>query len=172
LLSYASQRLRKDLVDVTHDHRCFGSCYDCLRQYSNRFVHHQLDWRLGLDLLDLLSGSDISVAMSSPHWSHVLNDRMIQQFGAFGLKDLKPEKVGDFHIFKFTVRGCSYGLVPLHPLTNMEFYRIPQLREELTEEADAEVIFCCPYDLERQPLTQIQRIRESIERRSPVESQA
>jgi hypothetical protein len=30
---------------------CDSSCYQCLRTYSNRFLHGLLDWRLGLDLL-------------------------------------------------------------------------------------------------------------------------
>lgn len=35
-------------------HRCDSSCYDCLRDYRNQSAHSLLDWRLGLDLLDVL----------------------------------------------------------------------------------------------------------------------
>jgi DEAD/DEAH box helicase domain-containing protein len=169
LLSYASEHIRMDLTAEKH-RSCFGSCYDCLKQYSNRFIHHELDWRLGLDLLDLLAGANPSLAMTAPHWSYVLDVRIGQQFDAFGLKGLKPGKVGDYHILKLEAKGKTYGLVPLHPLTNMEFYMVSQLREELSEQCGADVIFVCPYDLERRPLTQIQRIREIIERRSSIET--
>jgi DEAD/DEAH box helicase domain-containing protein len=39
------------------DHeRCASSCPDCLRSYSNRRIHTQLDWRLALDYSDLVTG--------------------------------------------------------------------------------------------------------------------
>ncbi|RKS77495.1 helicase-like protein [Motilibacter peucedani] len=37
------------------DPACDSSCYQCLRDYSNRPWHALLDWRLACDLLDLLS---------------------------------------------------------------------------------------------------------------------
>lgn len=36
-----------------HAARCDSSCPDCLRSYDNRMLHSQLDWRLGLDLIDV-----------------------------------------------------------------------------------------------------------------------
>jgi DEAD/DEAH box helicase domain-containing protein len=35
---------------------CDRSCPDCVRTYSNRFIHHLLDWRLALDVSELLLG--------------------------------------------------------------------------------------------------------------------
>ncbi len=35
---------------------CDSSCYQCLRDYSNRSWHPLLDWRLAVDLLDILFG--------------------------------------------------------------------------------------------------------------------
>lgn len=37
---------------------CDSSCYQCLRDYSNRSWHPLLDWRLSRDMLDLLMGRD------------------------------------------------------------------------------------------------------------------
>jgi hypothetical protein len=37
---------------------CDSSCYQCLRDYSNRSWHSLLDWRLSRDMLDLLMGRD------------------------------------------------------------------------------------------------------------------
>ncbi len=34
---------------------CTSSCIDCLRSYDNRNLHGSLDWRLALDMLDLLA---------------------------------------------------------------------------------------------------------------------
>jgi DEAD/DEAH box helicase domain-containing protein len=35
---------------------CDASCPDCLRSYDNRRLHPFLDWRLGLDMVDLAAG--------------------------------------------------------------------------------------------------------------------
>ena len=39
-----------------HHAACASSCLDCLRSYDNRRLHGALDWRLALDMLDLLAG--------------------------------------------------------------------------------------------------------------------
>jgi DEAD/DEAH box helicase domain-containing protein len=42
-----------------HSSSCTASCQDCLRSYDNRHSHHLLDWRLALDMVELLSGQSI-----------------------------------------------------------------------------------------------------------------
>ncbi|MCZ4499986.1 MAG: rhlE 2 [Marmoricola sp.] len=41
---------------------CNSSCLDCLRSYDNSRVHGSLDWRLALDMLDLLAGEDLPLS--------------------------------------------------------------------------------------------------------------
>ncbi len=164
LLSYANSRIRGDLIGEKHRKGCFGSCYDCLRHYSNRFIHAQLDWRLGVDLLDLLQGKEPEFGMNGVHWNEVLDGRLRQRFEEFGMKKLESEQMGEHIVLKFTANSQHYGMVPLHPLTDYDFYRIKQLQEELSEQTSRNIVFCCPYDLERQPVTVIQRIREAVER--------
>lgn len=41
---------------------CDGSCYDCLRDYSNSAYHPLLDWFLAGEALNLLVGRDLSLA--------------------------------------------------------------------------------------------------------------
>jgi DEAD/DEAH box helicase domain-containing protein len=55
-----------------HANRCDGSCYDCLRDYSNTDLHAVLDWRLALDLCELAAdvGADISVGNS--RWAELV----------------------------------------------------------------------------------------------------
>ncbi len=43
-----------------HAHRCDSSCPDCLRSYDNRLLHSQLDWRLGLDLVEVAANGVLS----------------------------------------------------------------------------------------------------------------
>ena len=40
---------------------CDSSCPDCLRSYDNARIHGQLNWRLGLDCLDIVNGR-------TPNW--------------------------------------------------------------------------------------------------------
>lgn len=55
------QRLR----DEPHGVACTSSCPGCLRNYENRFNHWALDWRLGLDVVDLALGRPLDPA----HWA-------------------------------------------------------------------------------------------------------
>ena len=43
-----------DFADQDHRHRCDQSCYRCLSRFGNQAYHGLLDWRLGLDFLQLL----------------------------------------------------------------------------------------------------------------------
>jgi hypothetical protein len=80
------------------------------------------------------------------------------------MKKLESEQLGTHALLKFTANNQPYGMVPLHPLTDYDYYQVAQLREELSEQSSRHIVFCCPYDLERQPVTVIQRIREVVER--------
>lgn len=44
-----------------HASACSSSCPGCLRNYENRFHHWALDWRLGLDIVDLALGGSLKV---------------------------------------------------------------------------------------------------------------
>jgi DEAD/DEAH box helicase domain-containing protein len=61
---------RKTLTDdwTADDHAsCTSSCLDCLRSYDNRQLHGSLDWRLSLDMLDLLAGETLDL----DRWTHL-----------------------------------------------------------------------------------------------------
>jgi DEAD/DEAH box helicase domain-containing protein len=49
----------KPFWDIGNHSRCASSCPDCLRTYSNRRIHTQLDWRLALDYADLVLGRNL-----------------------------------------------------------------------------------------------------------------
>ena len=42
-----------------HGDECSASCQDCLRSYDNRMSHHLLDWRLAIDVAELMAGRKI-----------------------------------------------------------------------------------------------------------------
>ncbi|MGV9994887.1 helicase-related protein [Streptomyces sp. NPDC003374] len=45
-------------ADGAHGRDCRGSCYQCLRDYTNMAYHSLLDWRLAGELLAILQGTD------------------------------------------------------------------------------------------------------------------
>ncbi|MGE0818215.1 MAG: DEAD/DEAH box helicase [Candidatus Nanopelagicales bacterium] len=58
-------RLRRHIETLRkpeHAEACSGSCYSCLRDYSNMTYHALLDWRLAVDLLDAVEGSRPDIA--------------------------------------------------------------------------------------------------------------
>ncbi|MFI0905654.1 DEAD/DEAH box helicase [Streptomyces sioyaensis] len=45
----------------SHGDECRGSCYECLRDYTNMAYHPLLDWRLAADLLKIMRGDRLDV---------------------------------------------------------------------------------------------------------------
>jgi ATP-dependent helicase YprA (DUF1998 family) len=48
---------------------CDSACYDCLKDYRNMNFHSLLDWRLAVDLFDVLRGQDLDI---TSRWDKVL----------------------------------------------------------------------------------------------------
>jgi DEAD/DEAH box helicase domain-containing protein len=40
---------------------CDRSCQVCLRNYNNRFIHSELDWRLALDIAEIVLGEELNL---------------------------------------------------------------------------------------------------------------
>lgn len=58
-----------DYENDGHAARCDGSCYDCLRDYSNADLHAVLDWRLVLDLSELAVNAAADLSAGNPRWA-------------------------------------------------------------------------------------------------------
>lgn len=48
-----SEAYTKTLLAAEHSEQCFTGCYECLHRYGNQSYHGLLDWRLGLDVLQM-----------------------------------------------------------------------------------------------------------------------
>ena len=63
-------RTLDDVLDRWHVHQhvssCDLSCPDCLRSYDNSRRHSLLDWRLAVDMLELVVGRPLTVTRSLP----------------------------------------------------------------------------------------------------------
>lgn len=67
-----------------HAESCDGSCYDCLRDYSNSDPHAVLDWRLALDLSDMAANPKAFPTLEGRRWAN-----LVQRAGAT-LRDVSP----------------------------------------------------------------------------------
>jgi DEAD/DEAH box helicase domain-containing protein len=120
---YASEKNR--LYDIIYDHyetlkakwenkahaNCDTSCQVCLRNYGNRMQHGYLDWRLALDLCELILGKPLNEA----RWmakAELAVDNFISLVSQFGLSVPIKDKVGDI----FTIVSGANALIVTHPL--------------------------------------------------------
>jgi len=55
ILSQSHGSPLNEMLDPDHIEECVTGCYRCLHRYGNQAYHGLLDWRLGLDVLQLLT---------------------------------------------------------------------------------------------------------------------
>jgi Lhr-like helicase len=85
---------------------CDSACYDCLKDYRNMAFHGVLDWRLALDVIDILRGRPFDPLR---RWSGLSNSALSHFADGFGFSE---REVG-------TLRGAvldSTCVVATHPL--------------------------------------------------------
>jgi hypothetical protein len=58
---------------IEHGNECDSSCYDCLRDYGNAGEHALLDWRLGLDLLQIAATPNAGAPTLDGYWEVIVN---------------------------------------------------------------------------------------------------
>jgi DEAD/DEAH box helicase domain-containing protein len=96
----------------SENHRdCDRACPDCLRNYGNRFIHSQLDWRLALDLAEITIGEP----MDESRWlsrSGLLGERFVENCAR---NDLVVDCV-DADQLKAVVKDGKQAFVLSHPL--------------------------------------------------------
>lgn len=63
-------------LDAKHAGDCDRSCPDCLRSYANRFTHGLLDWRLALDIADVVLGR----ALDTSRWLGGDDEKLANSF--------------------------------------------------------------------------------------------
>ena len=160
LLEYAVKRLEGLYTKDAHSSRCFTSCYECLRNYSNRFFHNDLDWHLGVDLIQLLLNKEVLINLSAPHWDNLIKKRLVNRLRELGLKDLTLTKFNGFHLLED--KNEKIGIVPLHPLASRRNIEIERLKNEIREKTGFKIALICPFDLERQPLREWQEIKNQL----------
>ena len=94
-----------------HAASCSGSCYVCLRDYSNMAFHSLLDWRLAADLITALSGE-------APELDPEVANRILAGWAqTYGAELLDRGQYGQIRV---TREGETVVLIPRHPLEAYE----------------------------------------------------
>ena len=130
-------------------HDCDTSCYDCLKDYSNMAFHPLLDWRLGLDMLDILTGARLDVAPWRTR-EEAIADAVCDSFVGAKRLVLSPE------VAAFTINRTA--VIVRHPLESDEPHlptRLVQAKlaaEDLGYDSDfGTICFMDSFDLYRRP---------------------
>lgn len=83
LLGQVRSQLTKTYEGPEHAGVCSTSCPRCLRSYDNRQLHWALDWRLALDMIDLISGEGLRLNRWMDR-AALLGDAFVRAFLPFG----------------------------------------------------------------------------------------
>jgi DEAD/DEAH box helicase domain-containing protein len=90
---------------------CDRSCPDCLRNYGNRFIHSQLDWRLALDIAEIALG----IELDTSRWLDGLQGSVERFTGLASMTGLsvQAEECGSLYAI---VSSSQKALILGHPL--------------------------------------------------------
>lgn len=129
------------------EHDCDSSCPDCLRDFTNLIFHPILDWRLGRDLLDILSGGEIDFG----RWQ--VSEELAARSFATAFDGDAVTLDGDVHAVDLDGRM----LIVHHPLevvaANDLTLRLEAARvdAELRVPDESSILFASSFDLDRRP---------------------
>lgn len=126
----------------SHAENCDRSCPDCLRSYANRFSHGLLDWRLALDLAEIVLG----LPLGKGRWIDGAEGRIASAFAGYCSKSGLKVDV-EAHAGLTVISRNSRALVLCHPLWHSALGLVQPVQLDAQDSfraargADAEVRF-------------------------------
>ena len=108
--------LYNHLVMTDHGKGCLSSCYDCIRDYSNQDIHNLLDWRLGLDLINLANDFHYIIDFRAEYWNQFVFEttkRILTKQGFKNIQENRGTLIGE------TLYGERFILV--HPFWSEKY---------------------------------------------------
>jgi hypothetical protein len=122
VMDYILNDLGRTYRADTHE-GCDSSCYSCLRDYGNAGVHGLLDWRLGMELAEILSGSPRS-ALSARYLARVVETLSLAHGRRFSI-----EQGANGMALREGTRAIPFGspFEPGHVVSPQEVLRRPEL---------------------------------------------
>ena len=144
----------------SHASQCHSACYDCMLDYSNMSFHGLLDWRLGLDLVDVALDPRAVPSLSHARW-HAIGSASVAALRRL----LPPSEVWDETKFG-ELRGLrrrddSKAILFTHPLWRTDSVKCETLANAW---AEAEVDGVAPtlanvFEVIRRPSVVLRQLR-------------
>jgi DEAD/DEAH box helicase domain-containing protein len=135
-----------------HRSACTASCPGCLRNYENRFNHWALDWRLGLDVVDLALGHDLDPS----RWADRTTELIRSFLDGYGPHVRLEQDVVNGLPALISIDGLGSAVVVGHPLwRHDEAHWGPEMRRAVKELAGrglSRVAVSDTYVLDRTPI--------------------
>lgn len=119
VLLYAKDKLETKFRKDKHIIECTSSCYKCLRNYENRFMHSMLDWRLGLDLLNLALDPNYQLSLNNEIWKYLLNNHFLTWLNKT-VEGANFELVNVEDTFYYYSSARDVAVIPYHPLEDID----------------------------------------------------
>lgn len=142
------------LLKEEHRVSCISSCYKCLRNYENRIVHSKLDWRLGIDLLDIYLGQHRRRIEMGDHWESIIV-RAKQLLENMIRTEITVARIEHGVVYSFEVRQRAIGLLMRHPLLPAGGEQIRAIQETKADLSMDDVRTINPYFLLRDPIGEL-----------------
>ena len=143
----ASRTLEGMSAHFRDENRCGTSCYQCLLSYENLRYHGLMDWRLAMDVVDLVASGDV-VVVPAARWA----GRVAMAWQSLGLEFARRARVAGFEAAEHATEGLTIIAAP--PLVQRRRDQVhPDLAEAIDEvESDGRIAFVCSYfDLVHRP---------------------
>ncbi|MGW3743017.1 DEAD/DEAH box helicase [Streptomyces sp. NPDC005146] len=131
----------------SHGDECRGSCYECLRDYTNMTYHPLLDWRLAADLLKIMRGDKLEVDRQNA--TVLLTNWAADTEGAGSVVELESHPVVLFDERVAVAVKSPFEMVG----EDLESKRIMEFGDEIAQQGwdVEEVVFVDDFLLERVP---------------------
>ncbi|MBJ3509443.1 helicase, partial [Salmonella enterica subsp. enterica serovar Meleagridis] len=130
-----------EFLQPDHRERCFQGCYHCLHRYGNQPYHGLLDWRLGLDVIQLLLDPTYNAGLNGDFTSPGVSDwpenaLQLAEEAASLYSDSAAEMMGNIPVIR---TGAGRWAAVLHPFWDPDaaFAANPEL-EAFSYEVDVD----------------------------------
>lgn len=130
LLAETRGRIAEEWTGEEHS-ACASSCLDCLRSYDNRRLHGLLDWRLALDMLDLMADAPLDAS----RWTgmgHEVADAVANTTWMDALKVVSTHGGWPFVYSEATSRAVLLG----HPLWHRDLRHASKAQDLAMKEVE------------------------------------
>lgn len=148
-----SRKVHRRVWEGNDHSTCTSSCPDCLRSWDNQRIHGALDWRLGLDMLDLAAGASLDLS----RWT-ALNGRLIGGLGELTKDSVEINIHPTFNLPLLTIGGKAKTIIAIgHPLWERSRLYRPAAAAEIeaklkTAHPDARILWSDYFEMDRFPL--------------------